>query len=303
MITTITLLMVLAVGSGAAFVRGQVLEQEIAGEMSARAHAMKRFDQALPGTVKPEAVDADARAVQQEVDIKRRGGWGTLVILGIIFFFLQILSMFFGYRHSFNGRLSKEAYRALRADRFSSYNELTQYYDRVADIAQGKVERLQQLLEQKNREGVATVVDTVPYTFRDYLQARDVLRRDKPLGAEPDAPVAHPVAAPVATPVPTATRTRTRARARANGKSAAIHAPAPAKVVEEPQVPIFGSIPLVPNGASGADSPSESEMLKARLDLAERLEREKAASRALHGKSNGKGTGDAPTNLEDGGDR
>jgi len=251
--------------------------------------------------------------MQDEIAIKRRGGWGTLIILGIIFFFLQILSIFFGYRHSFNGRLSKEAYRALRIDSFSSYNELTQYYDRVADLAQGKLERLQQQLEHHHRDDLAATPGASRYSFRDYLQARDVQRRDKPLGAEPDATSPdRPLAAqtPAATPLPPtasasvdiapATPAPAELAAAPPGAAAApapIAAPVPpvAEVKAQepvaatvPVVPIFGSIPLPLAVTVVAEEGETAESVQARLDLAERLERDRAAARGTRSKANGR---------------
>jgi hypothetical protein len=185
-LTAITVVMVLAVGIGAAFVRGQVIEQELVLESAMRAKAVQRFESNLPAAARADSA-AEQQMIQQEISIKRRGGWATLVILSIIFFFLQLLGIFFGYRYSFNGRLSKDAYRALKADRFSSYSELLQYYDRVADIAQSKVERLQQLIEQKYGDGMGDSSRWRQYSFRDYLQAREMQRRDKPLGGDPEA--------------------------------------------------------------------------------------------------------------------
>ncbi len=343
-LTTITLLMVLAVGSGAAFVRGQVLEQEIVGESATRARTMQRFDFSVPETAAAGSVTPDQRAMQEEISIKRRGGWGTLVILMIIFFFLQLLSIFFGYRHSFNGRLSKEAYRALRIDSFSSYNELTQFYDRVADIAQSKVDRLQEVLEQKMRDGMGNGRSLAPYSFRDYLQARDAQRRDKPLGADPSAPEQAAVAPEVpATPVamPVMTKASTTAPAQAAPVQTAAPAmvvpaqtavpatPAPAAVVSAPPavpVPLAHAAAASPQPPAAVPArifatetpsavlpaarlaqtapetvrgqlfgelvgPAEETRLRTRLELAERLERERASTRGARNRTPAKRKG------------
>ena len=292
-LTTITLLMVLAVGSGAAFVRGQVLEQEIASESANHARTLQRFDFNGPEqSAQPGALSADQRAMQDEISIKRRGGWGTLVILMIIFFFLQLLSIFFGYRHSFNGRLSQEAYRALRIDSFSSYNELTQFYDRVADIAQSKVDRLQELLEQRSRDGMGNPVSQTPYSFRDYLLARDAQRRDKPLGAAPDAneaaaPVARaapppaPVVLPAAAPEPV-----TPMMSEAAATPGWLRSDAPRTAPLELPAALAEA-----DGVRGGQlfherlGANEDDSVQARLDLAEKLERERAAARATRGRA------------------
>jgi len=254
--TTITLVMVVAVGSGAAFVRGQVIEQEILQESTVRSQALQRFSLS-----ERDAADlsTDQRAIQEEVSIKRRGGWGTLIILGILFFFLQVLGIFFGYRHSFNGRLSKDAYRALRAERFSSHGELLQYYDRIADIAQSKLERLQQLLDNKH-DRIGSAARAHPFTFRDYLQLREAQRRRKPLGMESETPAPDFDARPAtlstngAAAAPATHNGVTAAPANHNGAAAAASAsadpPRPPEKTAPPtaQLPAFES--MTPNGAS-----------------------------------------------------
>jgi hypothetical protein len=231
-LTAITLIMVIAVGSGAAYVRGQVIEQEILMEASSRSAALQRFALSARDVANTQPLATDQQLIQQEVSIKRRGAWGTLIILGTIFFFLQLLSIFFGYRHSFNGRLSKDAYRALKADRFSSYGELLLYYDRIADIAQSKLQRLQQLLERNSGHLLDSPLQG--YSFRDYLQAREAQRRRKPLGMEADASQPPSVQRPATLPAESAPA----APATSNGATVpSAHSNAPAQPPVRPEPP------------------------------------------------------------------
>ncbi len=298
--STITFLMVIAVGSGAAYVRGQVIEQEILQESTTRSAALQRFALTAAETKNADPIAADQRAIQEEISIKRRGGWGTLIILGIIFFFLQVLGVFFGYRHSFNGRLSKDAYRALRAERFSSYGELLQYYDRIADIAQSKLERLQQLLENKQSDRIGDPVRPQPFSFRDYLQAREAQRRRKPLGMEPEESSTPQPATGLATVAPAhgaagaahnatgaAPRPHNGASADQNGASPTDDngpdtlplpseaAPERTAALKEDFVPIHNAKALLGSGRSA----------RAQLELAEKVERERAAERAARGRT------------------
>lgn len=205
LLTLVTLVMITSIGVGAAYVRGQVLEQELVVEASHRTRALDRFDLGLSADAARARIDADKTAIQDEIAIKRKGGWGTLIVLVIIFFFLQLLGMFFGYRYCFNGRLSRDAYRALQSDRFSSYSELVQYYDRIADIAQSRLELLQQRLERRQGGLAGSLGVAHYYTFRDYLQMREAQRRDKPIGGEPEPEVTEAAPAPAAAlPAPVA---------------------------------------------------------------------------------------------------
>ncbi len=301
-LTTITLLMVLAVGSGAAYVRGQVLEQEIASESAARLRTQQRFDFNSPEVAGTNAGNPEQVAAQEEISIKRRGGWGTLVILMIIFFFLQLLSIFFGYRHSFNGRLSKEAYRALRIDSFSSYNELTQYYDRVADIAQSKVDRLLEVLEHKSRDSMGNSHSFPSHSFRDYLQARELQRRDKPLGAQLEAAAAPPATLPtVLAPSANSALIVTVAATDAESRDAA---DLPGHLVPVASSTAASSVPSRP--AAPAEEPMRGQLFnelvgpaeeaadRARRDLAERLAREQLLARNARGRSSAKRKGAVP---------
>jgi hypothetical protein len=285
-LSAITVIMVIAVGIGAAFVRGQVIEQELVLESSLRAKAVQRFDLDAPAATRGSPAAGEQPLFQQELSIKRRGGWATLIILSIIFFFLQLLGIFFGYRYSFNGRLSKDAYRALKADRFSSYSELLQYYDRVADIAQSKVERLQQLIEQKHGDGFGDSSHWRQYSFRDYLQTRESQRRDKPLGGDPDTSwlgtgsviSVAAAAEPVSVPAPA----RSAAPAPGRGKNAAPNARSPLDSTQASASPAPSSLPpqsdfLVRDSLDV--TVEETSSAKAKLEAAEDLERKRAAER------------------------
>jgi hypothetical protein len=296
-LSAITVVMVIAVGIGAAFVRGQVIEQELVVESSMRAKTVQRFDLDSPAANRSNPSADEQPLFQQEISIKRRGGWATLIILSIIFFFLQLLGIFFGYRYSFNGRLSKDAYRALKADRFSSYSELLQYYDRVADIAQSKVERLQQLIEQKHGDGVGDSSQWRKYSFRDYLQARELQRRDKPLGGDPDA--TWPSTGAVSS-LPWAV-SPTPAIAPARSKDLPMTPPSAVDSIQ------LSAPPSPPPSHLQDELPTQDDMdvtieaassAKSKLEAAEKLERKRAAERFARNQAAAKRKGSAKIEPE-----
>jgi hypothetical protein len=279
-LSAITVIMVIVVGIGAAFVRGQVIEQELVLESAQRAKGVQRFNLDATAANHADAAVSELQAIQQEeINIKRRGGWATLIILSIIFFFLQLLGIFFGYRYSFNGRLSKDAYRALKADRFSSYSELLQYYDRVADIAQSKVERLQQLIEQKYGDRMGDSPQWRQYTFRDYLQQRELQRRDKPLGGDP---VPSPSGISALLAIPRANELVSVA-AQVPFASASNDLPPKPRSTPDPIVPSPQAVPVAEDDDStqpGLDTLVDLKTsAKARLEQAEAVERKRAADR------------------------
>lgn len=293
-LTTVTIFMVLTIGGGAAYVRGQVLEQELVFEASSKARAIERFELTLPAAKGGGRSAVEKQAIQDEIQIKRRGGWGTLVVLVIIFVFLQLLGMFFGYRYSFNGRLSRDAYRALKADRFSSYSELLQYYDRIADVAQSRVERLQQRFEQRQRHSLGVSAHRAEYSFRDYLQMRDAQRRDKPLGGEQETSA-------FSTPMPVRTTHDVPAAQTSDADAAPVVATATPHEIAAPEPVVqdrtftplaqtasvldsirpssnAGEPHVAPNGTQATADDANSA--RAWLEQAEKIERERAIERA-----------------------
>jgi hypothetical protein len=314
LLTLVTLVMVASIGGGAAYVRGQVLEQELVVEAASRQRAVERFDAGGAATAARERVAIDRQAIQQEIEIKRRGGWGTLIVLVIIFFFLQVLGMFFGFRYSFNGRLSHDCYRALNADRFSSYGELVEYYERIADIAQSKVEALLQQLERRRSGALGPTWSGEPPSFRDYLQMREAQRRDKPLGGELGSAsatlnVTPALPAPATLPAVVVESAATVAAEAAPAAHTAVvdpqtlgHAPAAttngADTVQGPStaarfVESLSAVPVVPGAAATDDTLGPATLSpRAMLEEAEIAERKRAAERhARLGKAPARGKG------------
>jgi hypothetical protein len=178
--TILTLVFIAAVAIGATYIRGQVLEQEIAsahesavnifnedaspfgkedagadedigalfGEDAAKESKGAEDDLAsLFGGDEQSSSSAPAAANGESIEDRtnRNGGWATFVILGLIFVFIQILGIFFGMHYDFAGRESREAYDALRG--FSTKKAFLSYYERaknhIARIAQRQLQKLQ----------------------------------------------------------------------------------------------------------------------------------------------------------------
>jgi len=178
--TLLTLLFIGVVAIGATYIRGQVLEQEIASSHEA---AMDIFNSdsspfggadaegdddigslfgdaatdngteddlaSLFGGDDSEAatpkVNSNSGAESIEDATNRRGGWATFIILGLMFVFIQILGIFFGMHWDFAGRESKEAYECLRG--FSTKKAFLAYYEKakthIARVAQKQLQTLQ----------------------------------------------------------------------------------------------------------------------------------------------------------------
>lgn len=151
-ITGLTVLIVLVVAIGATYVRGQVLEKILHDETTQRVQVeeTKKNDSDLPFPDLITNMEAKNEANNDGADIDRRGGWGTFIVLAFIFVFLQILGIIFGYKWGFAGKNSKKAYEAIGSGRFSSYSDVRQYNKLIADVAQAKLEALQQKMMERN---------------------------------------------------------------------------------------------------------------------------------------------------------
>lgn len=167
-ITIGTIIFVAVVAIGATYVRGQVLEkqlhQQVVGRGSGATELSANLSKdgldmsgtssnkgiKLPAEDAAENKRATDKAQMDDVNIDRQGGWGTFIVLAFIFVFLQILSIFFGFRWGFAGKDSESAHKAIGGGRYSSYADVREHYKDIADTAQSKLEHLQQKLMDGN---------------------------------------------------------------------------------------------------------------------------------------------------------
>lgn len=211
--TMLTLLFIGVVAVGATYIRGQVLEQEIASSHEA---AMDIFnsdaspfgdldagsdddigalfgdketagaEDDLASLFGDDAKEASAKPAAQngesiEDSTNRKGGWATFIILGLMFVFIQILGIFFGMHWDFAGRESKEAYACLKG--FSTKKAFLSYYEKVkthiARVAQRKLQKLQHKMNIINdntgtdAETTAILRNNKDRTFKQYLTFED----------------------------------------------------------------------------------------------------------------------------------
>jgi hypothetical protein len=169
-ITALTAIFVIGVAVGATYVRGVVLEKQLTQEVSgAQANYF-----GLPDELAEVAGTAETKALQETKDLDMKGGWTTFVILATIFVFLQILGVILGYKYGFAGRQSKEAYIGLGKGKFHTYQDVLQHVQEISDVAQSKLEKLQQKLEENNSLGGNESIDTNK-TFANYLLEQEAV--------------------------------------------------------------------------------------------------------------------------------
>ncbi|MFY8129575.1 MAG: hypothetical protein ACOVML_01085, partial [Burkholderiaceae bacterium] len=124
----------------------------------------------LPAADAAANQSAEKKAVQDEVNIDRHGGWGTFIMLAVLFVFLQLLGVYFGYHWSFAGKQSADAYRAIGSGRYASYADVRDHYRKIADTAQSKLEQLQQKIMERNSASGNDGLHTSK-TFYDFMAA------------------------------------------------------------------------------------------------------------------------------------
>ncbi|QLG89372.1 hypothetical protein HQ393_14585 [Chitinibacter bivalviorum] len=182
-ITLATAIVVTVVAIGATYVRGKVLDEQLLMEKAGRNEqvslSVNLGNDALDLSVKqndqlPAADVAEQNKAEQKVDAesnsnKQAGGWGTFIVLAFIFVFLQLLGVIFGYRWDFAGKQSKAAFRAIGNGRYSSYADVREHYQEIADTAQAKLENLQQKMMKKLINKGQTTKSTAR-TFRDFME-------------------------------------------------------------------------------------------------------------------------------------
>jgi hypothetical protein len=159
-----TVFLVVAIAIGATYVRGLVLEKQLTAEVAGT--QTNYFG--VPKELADVAAAAENKALQETQNLDREGGWTTFIILAVIFIFLQILGVIFGYKYGFAGKESNAAFKGLGQGKFHTYDEVRHHVEDIVAAAQARLESLQQRMENHNSTYGSKGVHTVK-TFRDYL--------------------------------------------------------------------------------------------------------------------------------------
>jgi len=148
LVSIITAILVISIAIGATYVRGQVLEKQLTEEVT---NSGTNMFSGFPGELAAPQQQADTKAMNDKIDSDRKGGWATFIVLAVIFVFIQLLGIMFGYKFGFAGKESKEAF--INSYQFRTKQEFIEYYKKqkqaVAKIAQQKLQELQQKMAQR----------------------------------------------------------------------------------------------------------------------------------------------------------
>lgn len=156
--TFITAVLIVVIALGATFVRGKVLEREIADEHNSQAsmNYKKSQNSFFPKIVTNQQAVTDNYQLNEHDDLTRQGGWGTFIVLAFIFIFLQLFGIFIGYKFGFAGKESKKAYNFIAG--FINVKSYDDYFEKQKRIIENRcnvqLSRLQRLLRVGvNEEG------------------------------------------------------------------------------------------------------------------------------------------------------
>ena len=194
-ITIVTVVLITLIAIGATYVRGQVLEKQLNQEIS---NVVTNVYESVPSELAEIQTEADNKALQEQQEADRKGGWATFIVLAVLFVFIQILGIIIGFKWGFAGKQSKEAY--LYSHGFASRDEFESFYnlkkDRIASIANEKLSILQSKMSNLIHSRAISsdeldMIDEKDRTFENYIKEhkeKDRQRRiDKEVGKVKEA--------------------------------------------------------------------------------------------------------------------
>lgn len=147
LVSIITAIFIVVIAIGATYVRGQVLEKQLIEEVS---NIQTDVYGSYPADLSVNQEKADTKALEDRQDSDRKGGWATFIVLAVLFVFIQLLGILFGFKWGFVGKESYSAY--LDFNNFRTKQEFINFFKRekekIAKIAQQKLQNLQQRMFQ-----------------------------------------------------------------------------------------------------------------------------------------------------------
>lgn len=211
-IVTVTFITIVAVG--ATFVRGQVLEKiaidEVQGaSTTTSALVFNNPFESGSSSMPKEGVEAKKKAqkeaAEEKMDAHKKAGWTTFIILAVIFIAMQFYSIYLGFKTTFSGKESKEAYYFI--NKFDNVTSFVNFYaarqEAVARAAQRALSHLQAKIAnyaQKNSGETSVLQSATNSTnrnFNTFLYLQSELKNAKPVTTVVNTPKEKAAAAPV----------------------------------------------------------------------------------------------------------
>lgn len=196
-VSIFTLVFISVVAIGATYVRGQVLEKYsieiINGDSTSADNSFPSEPFELDTLPVPKELtdindEADEKAKIDTVNADKKGGWMTFIMLAVIFVAMQVYSIYLGFKSTFSGAESSNAYDATY--RFSNVNAYLDYYAAkragVERVAQSVLSHLQSKLAifaQQNsgeQEAIKAAKHPSSRSFINYFKLRELIQNEVP---------------------------------------------------------------------------------------------------------------------------
>lgn len=81
-------------------------------------------------------ISADTKALKEQQENDKKGGWATFIVLAVLFVFIQILGILFGFKWGFIKKESKKVYLYIK--NFSNSDEFEDYYEKGCSYIKSK---------------------------------------------------------------------------------------------------------------------------------------------------------------------
>lgn len=151
-ITIITAILIVLIAVGATYVRGQVLEKQLNQEIS---NISTNVYESAPAELGQIQANADKKALIEQQEADKKGGWATFIVLAVLFVFIQILGILFGWKWGFAGKESAKAYRFTKD--YDTADAFAEAYEKKKEVIITKADAKLKMLRSKMSDYISKV--------------------------------------------------------------------------------------------------------------------------------------------------
>ncbi len=178
-ITIVTVILIIFIAIGATLVRNASLNEYISADKKIEKE-QNDYNIPYPSNIIQTQKEADNKQVDEHYEFIIEGSIITYVTLAIIFIFIQILGVIFGFKWGFAGKESLDAYEGLRG--FKTKEDFEYYVEEnlenIQKIAEQKLMELQQRMKANRTISLSDeqkkLLDTDDRTFRKFLAYEEI---------------------------------------------------------------------------------------------------------------------------------
>ncbi len=156
---------IVMVAIGAIYAHVQALQKMQAAEAVSQTQKIEKHVTAAAGLDISAEMPLPASGVSNDVN----SGWSAFIEMAFMFAGLQLLCVYFGFRWGFAGQNSAQAFRAIGAGKFASYEQLLSHNHYISETAQIKLEELQQRMMLRLAKNGDNKISSGNHTFQDFI--------------------------------------------------------------------------------------------------------------------------------------